>query len=94
MLLSLGVAVGNVIKGSFRQTYTPHHLLGRVTVSMQMLNYGTIPLAALLAGAIGAAYGTGTAIALTTGWLALTPVILLVGPLRRRRDLPAAPEVP
>ncbi|MFG3420759.1 MFS transporter [Micromonospora sp. NPDC048063] len=94
MLLSLGVAVGNVIKGSFRQTYTPHHLLGRVTVSMQMLNYGTIPLAALLAGAVGAAYGTGTAIAVMTGWLALTPVILLVGPLRRRRDLPAAPEAP
>lgn len=94
MLLSLGVAVGNVVKGSFRQTYTPHHLLGRVTVSMQMLNYGTIPLAALLAGAVGAAYGTGTAIAMMTGWLALTPVILLVGPLRRRRDLPAAPEVP
>ncbi|MEU4643241.1 MFS transporter [Micromonospora sp. NPDC023814] len=94
VLISLGVAVGNVVKGSFRQNYTPHHLLGRVTVSMQMLNYGTIPLAALLAGAIGAAYGTGTAIAVMTGWLALTPVILLVGPLRRRRDLPAAPEVP
>jgi hypothetical protein len=27
-----------------------------------------------------------------TGWLALTPLILLMGPLRRRRDLPAAPE--
>lgn len=94
MLVSLGVAVGNVLKGSFRQTYTPHHLLGRVTVSMHMLNYGTIPLAALLSGAVGAAYGAGTAIAVMTGWLALTPVILLVGPLRRRRDLPVAPELP
>ena len=57
MLLSLGVAAGNVIKGTFRQTYTPHHLLGRVTVSMQLLNFGTIPLGALLGGALGATLG-------------------------------------
>ncbi|MFC0030332.1 MFS transporter [Micromonospora chaiyaphumensis] len=90
-LVSLGVAVGNVVKASFRQTYTPHALLGRVTVSMQLLNYGTIPLAALLAGALGAAWGPAGAITVMTAWLALTPLILLVGPLRRRRDLPAAP---
>ncbi|RLP93028.1 MFS transporter [Micromonospora sp. BL4] len=91
VLIGLGVAIGNVLKGSFRQTYTPHHLLGRVTVSMQLLNYGTIPLAAVLAGALGARYGVGTAIGVMTAWLALTPLILLIGPLRRRRDLPAAP---
>ncbi|MER7891113.1 MFS transporter [Micromonospora sp. NPDC094482] len=91
VLVSLGVAVGNVLKGSFRQTYPPHHLLGRITVSMQLLNYGTIPLAALLAGALGTAYGDRTAVLAMTGWLALTPLILLVGPLRRRRDLPTAP---
>ncbi|MFC3500319.1 MFS transporter [Micromonospora krabiensis] len=91
VLISLGVAVGNVLKGSFRQTYAPHHLLGRVTVSMQLLNYGTIPVAALLAGALGSAYGARTAVLAMTCWLAATPLILLIGPLRRRRDLPAAP---
>jgi MFS family permease len=91
VLIGLGVAIGNVVKGSFRQTYTPHHLLGRVTVSMHMLNYGTIPLAAVLAGALGARYGARTAIWVMTVWLALTPLILLIGPVRRRRDLPAAP---
>ncbi|SBT44365.1 MFS transporter [Micromonospora auratinigra] len=90
-LVSLGVAVGNVVKGSFRQTYTPHRLLGRVTVSMQLLNYGTIPVAAVLAGVLGAMWGPAGAIRLTTAWLAATPLILLLGPLRRRRDLPAAP---
>jgi hypothetical protein len=92
VLVSFGVAVGNVTKGSFRQTYTPHRLLGRVTVSMQMLNYGTIPLAAALAGALGAAYGPEPAIWTMTGWLAFTPLILLVGPIRRRRDLPVTAE--
>ncbi|WBC16939.1 MFS transporter [Micromonospora sp. WMMA1998] len=91
MLVSLGVAVGNVVKGSFRQTYTPHRLLGRVTVSMHLLNYGTIPLAAVVAGALGAAWGPDGAIRVMTAWLALTPLILLFGPLRRLRDLPAGP---
>ncbi|MET8044595.1 MFS transporter [Micromonospora sp. NPDC005215] len=91
LLIGLGVAIGNVVKGTFRQTYTPHHLLGRVTVSMHLLNYGTIPLAAVLAGALGARYGVRTAIFVMTAWLALTPLILLIGPIRRRRDLPAAP---
>ncbi|MFG2012960.1 hypothetical protein ACGFNF_28235 [Micromonospora sp. NPDC048868] len=50
--------------------------------------------AAVLAGAIGAAHGAGTAIAVMTAWLALTPAILLMGPLRRRRDLPVAPKRP
>ncbi|MFF5179850.1 MFS transporter [Micromonospora sp. NPDC000316] len=91
LLIGLGVAIGNVVKASFRQAYTPHHMLGRVTASMHLLNYGTIPLAAVLAGALGARYGAGTAISVMTAWLALTPLILLMGPLRRRRDLPAAP---
>ncbi|WP_230689027.1 MFS transporter [Micromonospora sp. WMMC415] len=89
-LVSFGVAVGNVVKGSFRQTYTPQHLLGRVTVSMQLLNYGTIPVAALAGGVLAGILGAGPAIAVMTGWLALTPLILLVGPLRHRRDLPVA----
>ncbi|MFF0155901.1 MFS transporter [Micromonospora sp. NPDC005203] len=91
VLIGLGVAIGNVVKGAFRQTYTPHHLLGRVTVSMHLLNYGTMPLAAVLAGALGARYGVGKAIFVMTAWLAVTPSILLIGPIRRRRDLPAAP---
>ncbi|MGC4856711.1 MFS transporter [Micromonospora sp. DT4] len=91
VLVGPGVAIGNVVKGAFRQTYTPHHLLGRVTVSMHLLNYGTIPLAAVLAGALAARYGVDTAATVMTTCLALTPLILLIGPLRRRRDLPAAP---
>ncbi|RKN51297.1 MFS transporter [Micromonospora endolithica] len=89
-LVSFGVAVGNVVKSTFRQTYPPRRLLGRITVSMQLLNYGTIPLAALSAGALAGLLGTRPAILVMTGWLAVTPLILLIGPLRRRRDLPLA----
>ena len=90
-VVAAGVAVGNVIKGSFRQTYTPHGLLGRVTVSMQMVNYGTIPLGAVLGGGLGTTLGLRPAMwAIMTG-LALTGLVLLAGPLRQHRDLPAHP---
>src|SRR6185295_6273380 len=50
VVVGTGVVAGNIIKGSFRQLYTPRHLLGRVLTGMQLLNYGTIPVGALLAG--------------------------------------------
>ncbi|WP_248959408.1 MFS transporter [Sphaerisporangium perillae] len=86
-----GVVAGNIIKASFRQTYTPRHLMGRVSVSMQFVNYGTIPLGALLGGVLGDAIGTRPAMWIMMGALALTGLILLAGPLKSRRDLPVAP---
>jgi MFS family permease len=90
-VVAAGVSAGNVIKGSFRQTYTPRHLLGRVTVSMQLLNYGTIPVGALLGGALGAAIGLRPTMWITMSGVVLATFTLLVGPIRRRRDLPSHP---
>jgi MFS family permease len=91
MVVVAGIVAGNVIKGSFRQAYTPHHLLGRVTTSMQLLNLGAIPFGALLAGALGTALGVRATIWIMTAGLPLACLIMLVGPLRRRRDLPTEP---
>ena len=87
-----GVVAGNVISGSFRQAYVPPRMLGRAITSMQFVNYGTIPFGALLGGAIGTALGLRPALWVMTGCLAVSSAILLVGPLRRHRDLPARPE--
>lgn len=92
-VVGAGAATGNVIKGSFRQTYSPHALLGRITVSMQLVGYGTIPLGALLAGALGTAFGVRPAMWIITSGLALTGLVLLIGPLRRHRQLPDQPTV-
>ena len=91
--VGIGVAAGNVIKSAFRQTYVPRQMLGRIVVSMQVFNYGAIPLGALTAGALGASLGVRSALWIATAGLPVGACLLLIGPLRKRRDLPAAPLV-
>lgn len=91
LVVGCGTVSGNVIKDSWRQVYCPRHLLGRVLVSMQVLNYGAIPAGALLAGTLGSSIGLRPALWVLTTGLALAALTLLIGPLTRSRDLPAAP---
>ncbi|MFG2675192.1 MFS transporter [Streptomyces sp. NPDC048445] len=90
-ILSLGVVLANVIQGAFRQRYCPPQLLGRISASTSFANFGVIPIGSLLGGALGEVLGLRPALWLLTAGLALTPLLLLTGPLRGRRDLPVAP---
>jgi predicted MFS family arabinose efflux permease len=90
-LVAALVVIGNVVSGSFRQSFTPPDLLGRVVTSMQFVNYGTIPIGALLGGAIATAIGTRQAIAIMTIGYACSGLILVLGPWHNRRDLPVRP---
>lgn len=91
--VAAGVVAGNVLKASFQQRYCPPELLGRLTASTAFLNYGTIPLGALLGGTLGTALGIRTAMWITTAGVPLAALILLFSPVGRTRDLPAsAPE--
>ncbi|MEU9885481.1 hypothetical protein [Sphaerisporangium sp. NPDC051011] len=54
---------------------------------------GTVPLGALLGGALGDSLGVRPAMWIMTGGMTLTGLILLAGPLKRDRDLPEAPAV-
>jgi MFS family permease len=87
--LAAGVVAGNVINGSFRQRYCPPELLGRVTASMRVVNYGTMPLAAVLGGALAATIGLRATMWVGTAGVLVAALVLLVGPLARSRDLPA-----
>lgn len=93
LMVNAGVVIGNVIRSSFRQSYCPPELMGRVTVTMQFLNYGTIPLGALAAGALATSFGLRTTMWAMTGLLALSTLILLIGPTKRSQDLPDHPRV-
>jgi MFS family permease len=82
------VVAGNVISASFRQRYCPPELLGRVTASMRVLNYGTMPVAAVVAGALATAVGLRTTMWVGTAGVLAAALLLLIGPLTHSRDLP------
>lgn len=82
------VVAGNVISASFRQRYCPPELLGRVTASMRMVNYGTMPVAAVVAGVLATAVGLRATMWIGTAGVGAAALLLLIGPLTRSRDLP------
>ncbi|GAA2001834.1 MFS transporter [Catenulispora subtropica] len=86
-----GVVAGNVLKSGFLQGYCPPRLLGRLSASASFVNYGTLPLGALLGGTLGTLLGIPAAIWITTAGVPLAGVVLLLSPLRRVRDLPDTP---
>jgi predicted MFS family arabinose efflux permease len=88
--VSAGVVAGNIIKASFQQRYCPPDLLGRVTASTAFLNYGTIPVGALLGGALGNGLGLRPAMTIMTAGVPLAALVLLFSPVRRSRDLPTS----
>ncbi|MER5962836.1 MFS transporter [Streptomyces sp. NPDC002057] len=90
-VLALGVVSANVIQGTFRQQYCPPHLLGRITATVSVANFGAIPIGSLLGGVLGGVLGLRPALWLLTGGLAVSSALLLAGPLRARRDLPTEP---
>ena len=88
-LVAACVVAGNVVAGSFRQTYVPPTLLARVVTGMQFVNLGAIPLGALLGGTAATVAGTRGAIWAMTVLYAVSGLILILGPWRGRRDLPS-----
>jgi len=88
--VAAGAIAGNVIGASFRQAYCPPGLFGRVLTSMQFVNFGAIPVGAVLGGALTGPLGVRGAIMLMAIGYAASGLILVLGPLRGRRDLPTA----
>ncbi|MGW9068062.1 MFS transporter [Streptomyces yangpuensis] len=89
-VVSFGAVVYNVAQVSFRQGMCPPRLLGRMNATLRFLMWGTLPLGALLGGALAQSYGSRTALAWCAVGILAVPLPLLLSPLRRMRDLPAA----
>jgi MFS family permease len=82
-----GVTAGNVLVRGFTQTYCPPALMGRISTTTQVVNYGAIPVGALIGGALAAAVGYRPALWVLLAGFALSGLMFL-GPLRGLRDLP------
>ncbi len=90
-MVALGVVAGNVIKAAFRQRYVPRGLMGRVVTSVQLVNFGTMPIAGVLAGWLGTTLGVRPTIALMAAVHTVACLAVLLSPVRGLRDLPTAP---
>ncbi|WP_371478779.1 MFS transporter [Kitasatospora sp. NBC_00315] len=86
-----GLVVANILSSGFRQAYVPPELLGRVFTSSRCLQFGVIPLAALLGGTLGTVLGVRESLWITLLVGVFAKLLRLVGPLRSSRDLPTSP---
>jgi MFS family permease len=89
-----GVVGGNVISSGFMQAYCPTGLMGRITTSFQVVNFGAIPVGAVLGGLLADAAGFHTALWILFVAFVLSSLILLAAPIRHSRDLPTRPAAP
>jgi MFS family permease len=84
--------VYNVAQISYRQAICPPRLMGRMNAAVRWIVWGTMPVGALIGGALGSAIGVRPTlwIALAGSWAAGFWVYF--SPLRRMRDVPRAQE--
>ena len=89
-LASFTVLLYNITQVTFRQRITPPRLLGRMNASVRFVVWGVMPIAALLAGALGTWIGV-----VPTLWIAavgelLAGLFVITGPFWGMRELPEA----
>ncbi|MCA5894547.1 MFS transporter [Isoptericola sp. NEAU-Y5] len=87
--VGLAVVAGNVLRASWKQRYVPLELMGRVSTTSQFVNFGTMPLAGVVAGALGDVVGVRETIFVMAAVHCLASLSVLRSPLRGLRELPA-----
>ncbi|MDQ1739370.1 MAG: hypothetical protein QOE53_1022, partial [Pseudonocardiales bacterium] len=86
-----GMVACGIVSSTFRQSYCPQEMQGRISTTAMVLVYGSMPIGALLGGALGAALGIRTTLWIMVGSLAAAKLLRLIGPIKSSRDLPAKP---
>ena len=88
LLVGTGVVAGNVIRGAWRNRYVPEAMLARQVTTAQVVNYGTMPIAGLVAGLLGTQLGLRPTITVMAAVHALACLSMFWSPLRGLRDMP------
>ena len=84
--LSAGVVIGSILTRTYRQTESPPELLAQVMATTRFVSWGAIPLGAAAGGLVANSVGLHPALWLVCAGTLLPSVILLLSPLRARRD--------
>ncbi|MEU8432853.1 MFS transporter [Streptomyces sp. NPDC029216] len=77
---------------AFRQRLCPEPLLGRMTATVRFVVWGSMPVGALVGGALGQWLGARPAMWIGAVGELLAVLPLLLSPLRSARELPADPD--
>lgn len=88
LLVGTGVVAGNVVRGAWRNRYVPEHMVARQVTTVQVINYGTMPLAGIVAGAMGSTLGLRPTIAVMAAIHVVACAAMFWSPLRGLRDMP------
>ena len=83
-----GSVAYNITQVSFRQRLCPPALLGRMNASVRFLVFGTMPLGALLGGALGSWLGLVPTLWIAAGGQLLAALPVALSPLIGMRELP------
>jgi MFS family permease len=84
---ALTIPFYNVNALVLRQSRSPRQALGRVNAVFRMIDWGALPIGALLGGAVGAAFGLRATLVMAAVLGAASAAWLLWSPVRRVRDL-------
>ncbi|HEY2507424.1 MAG TPA: MFS transporter [Streptosporangiaceae bacterium] len=87
IVFAAGVVIGSTATRTFRQTATPPELLSRVMATVRFVSWGAIPFGGLAAGVLGGWIGVRETLFVFGALAALSPLVLVLSPVRRMRDL-------
>lgn len=82
-----GVVVLSVTTRTYRQVASPPELLPRVMATVRFVSWGAMPFGGLIAGALAAILGGRLTLLLFAGVTVCAPLVLVLSPIRRLRDL-------
>jgi MFS family permease len=87
-IMSFTILLYNITQVTFRQRITPRRLLGRMNASIRFCVWGVMPIAALLAGALGTWIGVVPTIWIAVMFEMCAGLFVIIGPFWALRDLP------
>lgn len=87
-----GTTLANIQVVTLRQTITPKEMLGRMNASYRFVAWGTVPVGALLGGALGDTIGLRATLFVGAAGLFVAALWIVFSPIRTLRVMPLSPD--